>query len=806
MAKYNSFKVKPKITTSVKSKPIYTPIKSKPLFKGLLPLASMFAGIVLRYKAAFRYLITSPIRQIKSINLSSFKSKNGFVYRLLLVAMVVSSTILMPLLSVDYGISWDEKIQRDYGKDIIKYYASGRQDTALFDQTQHLYNTMLYYGCSFDVLTGLVHDKILPQTDEFELRHFINALFGVFMMLYTALIARYLGSWRTACIAFVFCILSPSLFGHAMNNPKDIPFAASYIFAIYFMLRLLKQMPFPHIKNITFLTIGIGWTMSTRAGGIIISAFLGLFLAILFFYKIKKIGFNKYFKYINRYALYFLIISIFGYLLGLIIWPFGQRDIIHNPYIALKGLTNVNYLHTYENYNGFRMYMSNVPWHYIFKWIAIGSPLFILVGCVIAFVCVKGVAKLYNYYFILILIFVFLFPICYIVYKNSMIYNGWRHFLFVYLSLVIVAAIGWEYLSCYVSNKWVRWTSITFAVLFCGNVCFWMVKNHPYQYIYFNELVGGTQGAKGNYEMDYYSNSIKEAVKWLIVNEKLQHKNVKVVSNNELLTLTNITEKLTDSVKVLWTRDYERYKQDWDYAIFTTRTYSPSQLKNGHFPPKGTIHTIDVDGVPICAIVKRPHKLVSQGYTLSNKLQYAEAFPYYQQAIELDSTDEEAFRMGGLCLLNLGKEEAALEYINKSVALNPEGFMSYYLKAFYYLGKNDDENAEKLFKLSIKNRINNGDAHAELGNIYLQRGLISMALNSYKNAVEFGNSSPRLFTNMGIAYYNLNDNDSAIKMLNIALNKDPNYLPAYKSMIECFERIGDMQTVQLIQARMKEIQ
>jgi tetratricopeptide (TPR) repeat protein len=280
---------------------------------------------------------------------------------------------------------------------------------------------------------------------------------------------------------------------------------------------------------------------------------------------------------------------------------------------------------------------------------------------------------------------------------------------------------------------------------------------------------------------------------------------VKLVSNNELLTVTHYTEKISDSIQVVWTRDYERYKQDWDYAIFTTRTFSPSQLKNGFYPPKGTIKTIDVDGVPICAIVKRPDKFLSDGYALSSKNRYAEALPYFDKATQSDPNNEEGYRMAGLCLLNLGRQEDALKVIEKSVELNPEGFMSYYLKAFYYLDKKDPDTAEKYFKISIQNRINNGDAHAELGNIYLDKGLTAMALESYKKSIEFGNTQPRTYTNMGVAYINVENYETAISLFNLAINKDPGYLPAYESMATCFERLGDLETANRIKARIAEL-
>ena len=43
----------------------------------------------------------------------------------------------------------------------------------------------------------------------------------------------------------------------------------------------------------------------------------------------------------------------------------------------------------------------------------------------------------------------------------------------------------------------------------------WTIRNHPHEYVYFNPLVGGLDGAFGNYETDYWGNSIRMASEWL---------------------------------------------------------------------------------------------------------------------------------------------------------------------------------------------------------------------------------------------------------------------------------------------------
>ena len=43
-----------------------------------------------------------------------------------------------------------------------------------------------------------------------------------------------------------------------------------------------------------------------------------------------------------------------------------------------------------------------------------------------------------------------------------------------------------------------------------------MILLHPNQYVYFNRFIGGLQGARGKYAIDYWGNSVKEAVEGLM--------------------------------------------------------------------------------------------------------------------------------------------------------------------------------------------------------------------------------------------------------------------------------------------------
>ncbi len=42
-----------------------------------------------------------------------------------------------------------------------------------------------------------------------------------------------------------------------------------------------------------------------------------------------------------------------------------------------------------------------------------------------------------------------------------------------------------------------------------------IISLHPYEYIYYNEIVGGVDGAAGHYYADYWCTSFREAMKYV---------------------------------------------------------------------------------------------------------------------------------------------------------------------------------------------------------------------------------------------------------------------------------------------------
>ena len=92
--------------------------------------------------------------------------------------------------------------------------------------------------------------------------------------------------------------------------------------------------------------------------------------------------------------------------------------------------------------------------------------------------------------------------------------TGLRHFLFVVPVFAVLAGIGFDWL-LRVLAAWRRLVAagaaaaILAALIWDAGV---LVRLHPYQYLFYNPLVGGLQGASRRYVTDYWVNIMPEAV------------------------------------------------------------------------------------------------------------------------------------------------------------------------------------------------------------------------------------------------------------------------------------------------------
>lgn len=92
------------------------------------------------------------------------------------------------------------------------------------------------------------------------------------------------------------------------------------------------------------------------------------------------------------------------------------------------------------------------------------------------------------------------------------LHGNMRHMLFMTVPLLMLAGLGAQVAIGRLRTRWIQRLAILLALV---PGIYEIVRFHPYEYIYYNQLVGGAQGAEGRYELDYWCSSYRDLMGWL---------------------------------------------------------------------------------------------------------------------------------------------------------------------------------------------------------------------------------------------------------------------------------------------------
>ena len=738
----------------------------------------------------WHYFVSSSFVEFKDKGLQFGKSNSG-IYRLLFFVMVVAGLCLMPYFSQDFGSTWDEKAHNDYAELSYRFLTTGGKDTAAVAEPlnagEFIRQAYRYYGEQINTISAFAYHTF--GTGVYETRHFINSLYGFLGILFVALVAFEIASWRAACLAFLMLFFNPGWFGHSMNNPTDIPFALGFAFAALYFVKLFKQTDKPKTAHLVWLSLGIGIGIASRVGAFLLLAYFALFIGLVWLYRVIKKRPNAG-KFFVQGIKWFLIVAVLSYIVGIAIWPFAHEHPLTNPFVAFKKASeNAFYTNNVELFEGKRMYMlTSAPWYYVIKFLGIGNPLYLLLGFLGGILLLPFLIRKQStqFWFLLMFFFMTLFPIAYAEFSNLNYYNAWRHYLFVLPSAVVIAAFTFDYL--FNSKKiFAIGSAVIFTLLFTKPLI-WFVQNHPNQYVYFNELVGGLKGAYGTYETDYYSNSCREAAEWIAK----QHPTgpLKVSINNEVTTAAYWANQINPNIEFTWTRESEEQKANWDYLIVTSRTFSQHELLNGSFPPKGTVYTVSADGIPLAAVVKRENDLMPKGYAAIDRNQSDSAVYCFNQAIAYQPKDEESWRMLGFAHLMLGHLDSAEINLKKAIEIYPENYSAFSSLGLVYFNRKEFQKAIDTFKKATDYKENVAESWYYSGMSYMNLGDYNAAVKQLEMAAKHGRSIPEISFALAQAYEMVGSLQKSSDAYQVALSINPNYKDAWYNLAGVFTKMS----------------
>jgi len=525
-----------------------------------------------------------------------FSERNVFIITLFLAAVVL--VFLAPKAAVNV----DEQLHYPHAKKVVNWYFTQGEDTSCLNTPV---SNLKYYGQSVDNFSALVN-RLFNVEDEYLSRHYLGALFFLLLLFFAAKIAYQLtGSFWVASLTIISMFVMPRLFGQAFGNLKDIPFATGYSASIYFIIRFVKELPKPKWTTVICLSTSIAFTSSVRIGGLILFLYLGLAIITYIFLKpffLKQIVSTK--LHFVRLLGQGLTIVIVGYFFALLFWPFALQNVILNPLESLSMMEHYK-VSIRQIFEGNLIWSTELPWYYLPKWLAISTPVFILMGFFfyLMFLLKSAIAKSQkNIFFDLFVVFTLFFPLVYVIIIGSNLYSGVRQMLFVIPILAVISSVG---IFRVFNSNWKIWIKFSTLSIFFILLLFPLkhqFKTFPAGYIYFNEISGGNKKAWSNYEYDYYFHGIKESSEYLI--ELVGNEEVIVASN---CNLSNYFEDVPN-VKFQYTRYLERSSADWDYGLFGVNYIHPFQLKNNLWQSSQIVKTFYHQGNPIAVLLKRSNK------------------------------------------------------------------------------------------------------------------------------------------------------------------------------------------------------
>lgn len=437
-------------------------------------------------------------------------------------ALAVFVVLVLTVLATfrDYGVSWDEDLHRRYGRAVFEYTTT-LLSSEHSREAMHLGN-LFRYGGLVDV-SGYMLARLLPF-GEFETRHLLNALIGLAGVLGAWKLARFLWGARAGALAAAFLTLMPTYYGHMFMNPKDIPFAAAYIWAVYYLVRSLAHFPAIPPGLMLKLGLALGATLSVRAGGLVVVSYFALAVAIFLLARAvrgRRVDLGEVATMLERFAL----VCLGAWAMMMAFWPYAFEA----PVDALRN--SLTYFSSFPFrgsilYDGQVLILPDVPTprDYVPWLLAIQLPELVVVLAVVAVVVfLRALTSIRTWPqlqrsvpegFILMTCLV---PLLHVMAIRATLYDGLRHLTFVLPLIAVLAARAGDSIWARASRfkPPARHTVLVAVLAYAAWQITVMIQLHPYQYVYYNQLVGGLRGAQDRYDTDYWATSYKEATSGL---------------------------------------------------------------------------------------------------------------------------------------------------------------------------------------------------------------------------------------------------------------------------------------------------
>ena len=322
----------------------------------------------------------------------------------------------------------------------------------------------------------------------------------------------------------------------------------------------------------------LGVTISIRLMGFLAGVIVFLYAYIILQYRRNSI-----------FAL--LTYSGFALVISYLTWPYLWRDPFNNFYASYLVMT----LHGWPGqvlFDGAIYDPTELPWLYLptlFLY-QLTEPFWLLIVIAVISLCFfPKIREKYEYKSFILLIAIWFLPIFFgVVLGKIRLYDNFRQILFVLPPLFVFAGFGYEF----ISHRLRRSYRTILAVLLLLPGIISIVRLHPYQYVYYNSVLGGISNAHQRFETDYWGISVFDAVTY--INETAPARsNVVIYGPADVVEMYIRTDL----------KHYEQYEAVVDktnptYIVFIVRMGSEKTV----FPDVPLAYAVYKDGVPLTMV------------------------------------------------------------------------------------------------------------------------------------------------------------------------------------------------------------
>ena len=504
----------------------------------------------------------------------------------------------------DYGVSWDEPVDRTNGMVSAKYVAGliapeWAANRLGFGATPNIHGYPENdHGVLFEMPLALLDQSIGIEDSRtyYLLRHF-----AVFMASMLGIWALYnigrirFKSWRVGLFLSTLLVLSPRFFAEGFYNGKDIVFVAFFTLGIYTLLRLLQR---PTLGRAAVHGLATAAAIDVRILGILLVAMtLGMVVLEVLFGPAE----TKRRRAFATAVPVFLVVAVAATILG---WPYLWEAPLDNFLLSLEHMKKFRWIGEVL-YLGQLVSTLQLPWHYAPVWIIITTPVayttaFVLGGLGAIYALLRRpMARLRTFEGRLDILFIgwLSLPILLVIALDSVIYDGWRHLYFVYPGLLLLAVRGalalWQ---AGQERRWLRPVAVGAAALAGGEMCYTigqMVLAHPQEQVYFSFLSGAD--VEQNFERDYWGLSYRQGLEWILAHDPAPQFNV-TAQNGGLIE---------NNLAIMKPEDRARFRVGGagkeQYFLGAYRTHPgpyPADLGN-------EVYTVNAYGVKVLSVLSR---------------------------------------------------------------------------------------------------------------------------------------------------------------------------------------------------------